>query len=457
MRQGRIVLAGTGSGSGKTWLTCAFLRALSMRGMKLSAFKCGPDYIDPLFHEKVLSIPSRNLDLFFTGEDETRALFLQDNDSDLSVVEGVMGLYDGLGGISEEASTYHLAKVLKAPVLLIVNAHGKGRSLAAEIEGFRRMDEEGLIKGVILNQISKGFYESVKPVIEKLTGIAVLGFLPTHKEWHLESRHLGLKLPEEKEKLLEHLTEAAAELEQTVELDRILSLTEELCEERLLERADYSWLVPYDRNRRRIRIGVAYDEAFCFYYRDNLRLLENAGAELIYFSPIRDDKLPEGISGVLLGGGYPELWAAELAENTGMKLAIRKAIQEGMPSLAECGGFLYLHEGMKTESGEVFPMVGVIPGECYYTGRSLRFGYAVFESSKSSFTIRGHEFHYFESESSGCDWIAQKPSSGRKWKCMHEGEQHIWGFGHLYYPSCPDFPKWFVERCRRYEKTKRLI
>lgn len=454
MKQARIILAGTGSSCGKTWVTCALLRALSLRGKKVSAFKCGPDYIDPLFHREVLGIPSRNLDLFFTGEAETRALFLAGNDGDVSVVEGVMGLYDGLGGISQEASTYHLAKVLKAPVILVVNGHGKGRSMAAEIAGFRGMDEEGLIQGVILNQVSPSFYASIKPVLEELTGVSVLGFMPSQKEWHLESRHLGLKLPGEKERLLEHATMAARQLEETVELDLILAMAGKMTQENPLEKAEFDWLMPSEDGRRRVRIGVARDEAFCFTYQDNFRMLENAGAELAFFSPIRDKALPEGLSGMLLGGGYPELWAKELSENAEMRDQIRERLQGGMPSLAECGGFLYLHDRMKTEGGEVFPMAGVIPSECHYAGRSLRFGYARFlpEGGAPAAEIRGHEFHYYESEACGSDWRAEKPVTGRSWRCMHAGTSHVWGFGHLYYPSAPEFAKWFVDRCREYEK-----
>lgn len=446
----RIVLAGTGSGSGKTWFTCALLRACTLRKMKISAFKCGPDYIDPMYHREVLGVPSRNLDLFFTGEEETRALFLADQETELSVIEGVMGLYDGLGGISEEASTYHLAKALSAPILLIVHCHGKGRSVAAEISGFLNMDRERLIKGVILNRVSDAFFGSIKSVVEELTGIPVMGYLPERSQWHMESRHLGLKLPGEKESLLENVTAAAQQLEKTVDLDGILRLAVEEDEKHPLTAKKFPWLAPKAERMEKVKVGVARDEAFCFYYRDNLRLLENAGAELVPFSPLHDRKLPEGICGILLGGGYPELWAKELAENIELREQIRSVLLSGLPSLAECGGFMYLHDQIRLENGEEYPMVGVISGKSYYTGKSVRFGYAEFSSEELGLRIRGHEFHYFDSEQCGQSCIARKPISGREWQCMHAGEDHLWGFGHLYYPSAPEFAERFVGLCRSF-------
>lgn len=453
MADPRLMIAGTGSTCGKTWITCALMRALSLRGMRVAAFKCGPDYIDPLFHEKVLGIPSRNLDLYFTDQDKMRDLFLLDHDRDISIVEGVMGLYDGLGGIREEASSYDLARALKMPILLVVNAHGKGRSLAAEINGFLQMDTEKLICGIILNRVSASFYGMLRPVLEELTGVKVLGYMPSCEEWKLESRHLGLKLPREKEMLLEHVTHAAAQMERSVQLDDLLEILRQADQKNPLISEKPQWLEKWDV-KSTVRIGVAKDEAFCFYYRDNLRMLENAGAELVYFSPIRDAGLPKDLDGLLLGGGYPELWAKELAENVAMREQIKEQLGRGLPSLAECGGFLYLHENLKAEDGNAYIMVGALQGSGFYTGRSVRFGYAEFSSPHAEFVLRGHEFHYFDSENCGEDWQARKPVTGRNWKCMHMGEGHVWGFAHLYYPSAPDFPKWFVGCCEKYRKEK---
>ena len=466
MAHPRIMLAAPKSGSGKTLLTCSLLRALSMRGKRVQAFKCGPDYIDPMFHKKVLGIPSRNLDLFFTGEEETKALFLEENDAEISVIEGVMGLYDGLSGTSEVASSYHLACVLQTPIILVVNARGMGRSVLAEITGFLSMDREHLIRGVILNQVSASFFQSISELVEKECHIPVLGYYPTQKELDWQSRYLGLKLPEEIHELQEKVTRAAEAFEKTVSIDAILNIATGYAEEQPLSCRKPSWLNA-EKVQEKVRIGVAYDEAFCFYYEDNLRLLERAGAEVCFFSPLHDNALPEGIQGLLLGGGYPELMAEQLAGRERMKREIRDRIQQGMPSLAECGGFMYLHEEIATPDGRKHPMVGVIQGKCFDTGKLVRFGYAAFQFPKpfvlestvdiaersmdaQANEIRGHEFHYYDSDACGSDCTAIKPVTGRSWSCGYFAENHYWSYGHLYYPSNPGFAFWFVEQCRRW-------
>ncbi|MBR6476805.1 MAG: cobyrinate a,c-diamide synthase [Lachnospiraceae bacterium] len=459
MKHPRIMLAAPKSGSGKTTITCALLRALVRRGKKTCAFKCGPDYIDPMFHQRVIGIPSRNLDLFFTGEEETRALFLAGNDSDISVIEGVMGLYDGLAGTCLEASSYHLACALKAPILLVINARGMGRSLLAEIAGFMSMDTEGLIRGVILNQVTASFYQSIAPLIREELKIEVLGYFPVKKELELQSRYLGLKLPQEVGELRDKVDAAADVLEQSADLERILEIANGADEKEILTAKRFPWLEEKGTNdglpMERVRIGVAMDEAFCFYYEDNLRLLRNAGAELCHFSPLRDKCLPDGICGILLGGGYPELKAKELFENKQMRDALRDAIEKGMPSLAECGGFMYLHDAIEAD-GTRYPMAGVIHGTCRDAGKLVRFGYASFhvpgDPGNEEFTIQGHEFHYYDSDACGDDCLAVKPVTGKSWRFGYYGEDRLWGFGHMYYPSEPRLAEWFVMKCRNWRR-----
>lgn len=427
----KIVIGAPSSGSGKTLITCTLIRALQQRQLHIASFKCGPDYIDPLFHKEVLGVPSKNLDLFFTDEDTTRMLFNKGNDSDLSIIEGVMGLYDGVGGTTEWASTYHLAKTLKAPIILVINAKGMARSILAMVKGYLSMDTEQLIKGIILNQVSKATFDLFAPLIEDECGISVLGYYPTLKEVHFESRYLGLCLPEEVEGLQDKINRAADTLAETVNLDRIL----EIC-----EGEDMNTPVQVCCKKNRFRIGIAKDEAFCFYYQDNLELLEENGAELVYFSPIHDQHLPENLSGIILGGGYPELFAKELSENETMKQDMKKALESGIPSLAECGGFMYLHEVLEDKDGNCYPMVGMIPGKCFYTGKLVRFGYISIEKDT---VIKGHEFHYYDSENNGADAIARKPVTNREWQCAHIGPNHWWGFAHLYYYSNPEWIKKF--------------
>ena len=444
MKQNSIVIAAPRSGSGKTVITCALLKALSLRGKKVSAFKCGPDYIDPMFHTKILDVPSKNLDLFFTSEEKTREIFVEE-ENEIAVIEGVMGLYDGLGGICEEASTYHVAKILKAPIILVLDAYGAGRSVLAQIKGFLEYDEEKLIQGIILNRVSKSFYQNLKVLIEKELPIKVLGFYEKQEDLHIESRHLGLKLPDEIDSLKETMNKAAKKLEQTVEVDKIIELSSKAGELSCSKKKIHL------SKKQRPRIAVAMDEAFCFYYKDNLRLLEEYGGELVFFSPIHDEHLPENIQGLVLGGGYPELHAKELMDNISMRKDIKRAIDRGITSLAECGGFMYLHENLITPDG-TFEMVGAVKGNCHYKGKLVHFGYVTVEEKTGKFgmnknpvKIRGHEFHYYDSSNNGKDAVCTKPVTGKSWEGGHIGEKHWWGFAHLYYPSNEDFVAAYIE------------
>lgn len=450
----RIMIAAPKSGSGKTMITCGLLQIFKENGEDISSCKCGPDYIDPMFHRQVLGIPARNLDTFFTGEDGTRSLFLRDRREDeLVVMEGVMGIYDGLGGIREEGSSYHLAKVTQTPILLVVDAKGMGRSVIPLIAGFLAYDKAHLIRGVIFNRMSAAYYEILKPLAEDELGIAVLGYLPENKDLQIASRHLGLCMPGELEDLQGQIRMTAERLRETADISKLLQIAEEaepLEEETVVEDSVET------SEAMRPRIAVARDEAFCFYYEENLRLLEQTGAELVYFSPLHDKALPENIHGMLLGGGYPELYAGQLSENNAMRKAIRAAVIGGLPTVAECGGFLYLHTSLTDREGHSCLMAGVLPEKCFDTGSLVRFGYIELEENSEYFLprgsrIRAHEFHYYDSEDNGVDCTATKPTIGRKYPCIHVGENHWYGFPHLYYPSCPEFAEQFVEKAAQYK------
>ena len=443
----KVMIAAVKSGSGKTTVTCAFLKQLLCRKKHPVSFKCGPDYIDPMFHEQVLKIPSKNLDTFFSDVSQIQALYeMELPGHDIAVLEGVMGLYDGLGGIREEGSSYHLAKTLDVPVILVVDAHGMGKSVIPLIAGFLQYDEKKLIKGVILNRTSKMFFDTIAPLIEEELAIKALGCIPNEKELTIGSRHLGLILPEEKE----DLEEKAYSGKVTIFSQAIFSGKNKLYDR---ENSGTNTIPP--------RIAVAKDEAFCFYYRDNLRMLEHYGAELVFFSPLHDEKLPENIHGLLLGGGYPELYAKQLEENESMRKSIKEALEQQLPSLAECGGFMYLHDTLTDREGTTYQMAGVIPAECQYTGKLVRFGYVevqlpqgLTEKGTAEMPepekIKAHEFHYFDSTANGEDCIATKPVTGRSWKCIHASDDHFWGFPHLYYPSDPKFVEWFLERTEKH-------
>lgn len=457
--QPRFMLAAGASGSGKTLITCGILQALKNRGLSVSAFKCGPDYIDPMFHEKVLKTKSRNLDTFFTDEDTTRYLFWKNAaGTDVSVMEGVMGYYDGLGGISERASAYDLAKVTKTPVVLVIDTRGMSLSVLAYLKGFLTYREDSGIQGVILNRMSAMLYPEIKRMIEAELGIRVYGYVPKVEDCVLESRHLGLVLPGEVEALEEKVQKLAKILEDSLELDALLELAGSA--ERL-EMAGFKVCetAADDQNRKPVRIALARDEAFCFIYEDNLQLLRELGAQLVEFSPIRDARLPEGSSGLLLYGGYPELYAKELSRNTAMRKEIREALKKGLPVMAECGGFMYLHRSMEDMQGNAYPMAGVIDGKAYRTEKLGRFGYIELEElggqgkeDMQDKLLRGHEFHYFDSTSCGEDYLARKPLRKRSWKCIHKTETMLAGFPHLYYYSNPQLAAQFLEKCRDYKK-----
>ena len=456
MKLKRLMFAAPKSGSGKTLITCAFLQILKEMGEDVVSYKCGPDYIDPMFHEKVLGISSKNLDTFFTGEERTRELFLHGRtENQFAVLEGVMGLYDGLGGIREEGSSYHLAKVTKTPVILVVDAKGMGYSLLPLIAGFLDYDVEHLIKGVILNRMSGMYYQTLKPLIEEKLKITVLGYVPQNSEFTLESRHLGLKLPCEVENLREKIAFAGSQLKKTLEVEKLLQIAKQA--ENI--GADEKMFFVHQVQGEKPTIAVAKDEAFCFYYEDNLRLLEEAGAFLQYFSPIHDTKLPDNCSGMLLGGGYPELYAGELEANKEMRETIKLAIQGGMPSVAECGGFMYLHEKLTDKEGQTYEMAGVLPEMCHYTSKLVRFGYIEVTEEDANFmpenqVMKAHEFHYFDSSNNGSGCKAMKPTTGKQYSCIWTGENHWWGFPHLYYPSNPVFAEHFVSLSERYKSCK---
>ena len=450
----RFMIAAPASGSGKTLITCGLLRLLQRRNLRPAAFKCGPDYIDPMFHRQVLGIPSRNLDTFFSPADspvsgntvrETMVRAVAGGKAGISVIEGVMGYFDGTGDSGTEASSCDLARQTDTPVILAVSAKGMGRN--------------GRIRGVILNRVTSGSFAAMKKWIEEDTSLKVVGYVPQDDSLRWESRHLGLIQPSETAGLQEQIDHLADVLTETVDLDALLEIARsappmDSCEN----------VKQYASDPSSPRIAVARDEAFNFYYEDNLEMLQECGARLVFFSPVHDRELP-GADGLLIGGGYPELYAKDLSENEAMRESIRARAAEGMPVLAECGGFMYLQQAMelpgkKDASKEIFPMCGVLPGTCRKTDKLVRFGYIELEKNvteagtagylQSGRCIRGHEFHYFDSTDNGEACTAWKPGRQRSWDCMVVRENIMAGFPHLYYRSDPAFAGMFVERCRKF-------
>lgn len=426
----RILLAAPGSGSGKTLLTTGLLTLFQNRGIRCRSFKCGPDYIDPMFHKYVLDIDSCNLDSFFLSQEELRALFRKRAaDAELSILEGVMGYYDGIGGNSTAASTYEVAKITDTPVILVLDGKGSSLSLAAQVKGFLDYRKDSHICGVILNKTNKMVGERLRPEIEKL-GVRYLGAVPVCETMDIKSRHLGLTMPQEQSELRGHLNAFAKQLEECLNVEGILELAG-------YSKKDEIRPIDSESEPPTRRMAVAMDEAFCFYYQENLDFLRQQGWELIPFSPLRDAALPEQIHAILLGGGYPELYAKELSANEPMLAAIRNAHAEDIKILAECGGFLYLQEHLEDETGRSWPVAGLIHADGFRTEKLSRFGY-ISLMQNGAVRIKGHEFHYWDSTAPGSAFRAEKPQSNRGWDCMYRTDSLLAGFPHLYYLSGPD-------------------
>ena len=440
----RVMIAGTGSGCGKTTVSCGILRALINRNIEAAAFKCGPDYIDPMFHTEIIGTKSRNLDAFLCGENAVKYLFAKNSEmTQVSVVEGVMGFYDGLGD-DESYSSHAISKLTGTPVVLVVNGKGMSLSIAAMIKGYADFMPNN-IKGIIINAVSPAIYPMYKRMIEEHTHLKVLGFLPKLPEAMLESRHLGLVTASEIENLQQKLSLLADNVEKYIDIDGLMELAESALP---MEYESIDVNEKYSCN-----IAVAKDLAFCFYYQDSLELLEKMGAKLLFFSPLHDKGLPQNISGLILGGGYPELYAKELSQNKSMLMDIKRAVNEGIPTYAECGGFMYLQQAIIDANGNSNPMVGALEGYSTLQNKLSRFGYTTLTAKEDNlFCLRGesinaHEFHYSDSDNNGCSFEGVKPNWGKKCDCIFATDTLIAGYPHMHFYGNIDFAKKFVQKC----------
>lgn len=445
----QFLLAAPRSGSGKTTMTCALLMALKRRGCAPCAFKSGPDYIDPMFHRAVLGVESRSLDLFFSAPETVRALYARGAAGHgAAVCEGAMGFYDGLGGVSDRASAWHLADTLGLPVLLVVEPKGQSLTLAAELKGLNSFRTPSHIAGILLNNCTARMYALLAPMLEKETGLPVLGFLPKLPEAVIGSRHLGLYTAAEVENLQQKLALLADAAEEHIDWPRLL----DLC-----EKEPPALPVQPETPPARVRIAVAQDEAFCFTYAETLEAFRDAGAEVVFFSPLRDTALPENIGGLYLPGGYPELHARELSGNTSLLREIKRKIEFGLPTAAECGGFLYLGQSLTDAEGQSWPMAGVLPGEAKNAGRLVRFGYAALSADSDSMLFRAgesfpiHEFHHWDSTANGTALAAKKLVGGVAWRCGFVNEHFYAGFPHLYWAGTP-LPQRFAAAAENYRR-----
>lgn len=449
----RIMFAAPKSGSGKTTIVCAVLKALQIKGIVPAPFKSGPDYIDPLFHSRVLQMPSRNLDIFLLGRGEKgrqTARYLLASGSrqaDIAVLEGAMGYYDGIGTTSE-ASAYELAMATSTPVVLIVDGAGAGISLAAQLQGLASFRNPSGIAGFIVNRIKPGVYEYFKDTWERESGLPALGYMPDMPECAFASRHLGLITAGEIVDFQEKIEGLANQSIQSISISSLLSIAETA--------PPLSYTEPVLKSAGPARIAVARDEAFCFYYEDSLDLLQQLGAELLYFSPIHDRGLPS-CDGLYIGGGYPELHAEQLASNESMKNAVRRALAAGMPCFAECGGFMYLMEEF-TSPLKRYSWVGSLTGTSFMTKGLTRFGYITLTAqadtmlSRCGDTICAHEFHYSDSTDNGRLFAAQKAGGKRSWLCGRSESQIVAAYPHIHFWGNIEWARRFVSSCRTYRE-----
>ena len=443
------MLAAMNSGSGKTVFTCGLLAALKERGLSVQSFKCGPDYIDPMFHSQILGVPSRNLDLFLQGEAGVRQT-LGRQTAELALIEGAMGFYDGVKG-TDRASAWAVAKATDIPAVLVLRPKGSSLTLAAQIGGLLEFRTPSHIAGLFLTDCSPTLAKSLAPMLEGETGLPVLGHLPHMAEAVLESRHLGLHTAGEIGDLAARIGRAAQVLDEAMDWDRFFAL---------FDRRPGWEAPPLRHGAETVPLAVARDEAFCFTYAETLDALRDAGAELVFFSPLRDEKLPENACGLYLPGGYPELYAAQLAENQSMRDSIKGAVAGRMPTAAECGGFLYLGQSLEGTDGRTWPMAGYLPGEGVKQDRLVRFGYANLSAPSDSLLFEAgepvpvHEFHYWDSTRNGEDLTASKPLTGRSWTCGFVSDRLYAAFPHLYFAGRPELAERFVRAAKHYRKER---
>ncbi|WP_136515037.1 cobyrinate a,c-diamide synthase [Geomonas edaphica] len=457
----RFVIAAPHSGSGKTTVTLGIMAILSRRGFSVAPFKVGPDFIDPGYHRLVTGAPSVNLDGWMCPPGFVRDTFVRHAaGADVAVIEGVMGLFDGIDGVSESGSTAQVAKLLAAPVVLVVDARSQARSAAALVHGFASFDPGVKVAGVIFNNVASANHEAIlrEAVTASLPHVAVLGCLPKDPALGIPSRHLGLTTAEENPLSDEFLDHLARVMERHLDLERLLDTAPEefpVQGEQTCARVDDDF--------GPVRIAVARDAAFCFAYPDNLRLLEEAGAELCYFSPLADAALPDGVDGMYLPGGYPELFAARLAENVAMRQAILSAVERDMPVYAECGGFIYLTGAVAADEGS-HPMVGVFPVQTRMLARRKALGYREVELltdgivGKKGAVARGHEFHYSEMEEVPQRFERLYRVSRKGIDLGFEGYRYrncLASYIHLHFGSAPGIARDFVGHCRAY-RTRSL-
>lgn len=448
----RVVIAGTHSGCGKTTVSLGIMAALTRRGKKVAPFKVGPDYIDPSFHRFVTGNPSYNLDSWLLDNDTVRYLFNKSNQNmDISIIEGVMGMHDGFGIDKSNGSTAHVAKIIKAPVILVVDGNAMSTSAAALVMGYTMYDKDVDVKGVIFNRVcGEKHYEMMRLVVERDLGIKCLGYLPKNIGVSLQSRHLGLIPADEVEELNKKIDVLTELVEKYIDLDAL----EDIANAKDIELAANP-VKDIHMKYKGLKIGIAMDTAFSFYYEHNLQLMDEAGVQLLPFSPIKDTKLPAELDGLYIGGGFPETFAEKLEENVSMRKDIKEWLDKGLPAYAECGGLMYLTKGIVDLQGQYHEMVGFFDTKAMMTNRLNRFGYLNIET-KTRIKIRGHEFHRSCIEENDRLKYYYHVTKYREkfigeWKCGLVKNNVVAGYPHIHFYSNIGFLEEFLNKCQEFK------
>jgi len=458
----RIMIAGTNSGVGKTTVTLGIMSALVQRGIKVQGFKAGPDYIDPSHHTFVTGNASRNLDTWMMGEDACRELFERSAlNADVSVIEGVMGLYDGSIDSSGHGSSAHLAKILNIPVILVVNARGVAQSAGAVVMGFMEFDKEINLAGIILNNVaSQNHYDIIKKAIEESCSVAVLGYLKKQSDITIPERHLGL-IPSEEKKINSALYDKLGQMVlETIDIDKLQEIAGSAA-----VFPDYNRSIFINRaSSLDVTLAVARDSAFCFYYQDDIDLFEELGAKIIEFSPLADKSLPDGIDGIFMGGGFPELFADRLMKNESMRKSILEAHKQGIIIYGECGGMMYLLEKLIDCEGRSFKMSGVLIGTSRMENRRQGLGYVIADATcdniicESADTFRAHEFHWSKLQDVPDDTVFAyntRKSNGKKTGIDGICKSNVLAsYTHIHFSSNPDLAKSILSTMAKRSKHK---
>ncbi len=456
----RMMIAGTNSGCGKTTVVCGILSALQQMKKQIVSCKCGPDYIDPMFHRQILGVDTQNLDLYFSSPEEMRYLLAEHVQSaDIAVIEGVMGYYDGNRFESTQASSYEVAKETHTPTVLVVSAKGMAQSVLALLQGFLTFQPDHTICGVILNGVSAMTGQKLSKLIEERFGIRVYGCIPKLDKIQFASRHLGLVTPQEIEEIKQDMQTLGKLFLEYVDMNGLCELAKGASDYEAEQPIRWKQTLVAQAGKKSLQVTVARDVAFSFYYKENLQLLEQCGCTLQYFSPLTDEKLLENTDLLLLGGGYPELYAKQLSENAQMRESIRNYLTQGGCCLAECGGFMYLLEQMADDKETIYPMVGYLKGSSANTGHLVCFGYQELTANKQDAylypgSIKAHEFHYWDSTNNGNTYHAVKPSGKRSWDCIHTQRGQILGYPHLYYYANVEMIGKFLDDCRKVKEER---